>query len=116
MKKPTAEWVLKSIDKPSTFDLQKQKETFLQAQRDFGDVETSCSKSINKGKGIVSIPLQSDPVVVEAEHQVNIKPSEENELIGLVKSFLQRCLKPLRDERALLEMQSLIDKCEQLAS
>ena len=56
-KKPTAKWVQKSIDKPSTFDLQKQKETFLQAQRDFNDVTTSFSNTIDKGKGIVSIPL-----------------------------------------------------------
>ena len=65
MKKPTAEWVWKLTNKPSTFDLQKQKETFLQAQRDFDDVAASCSKTNDKGKGIVSIHLRSDPYACE---------------------------------------------------
>ena len=30
-----------------------------------------------------------------------------------MRSFLQSCLKSLRDERVLLEMQNLINKCEQ---
>lgn len=116
MKKSTAEWVQKLTDKPSTFDLKKQKETFLQGQRDFGDVTVSCSKTIDKGKGIVSIPLQSDPYACEDQQLLNSIHHEENKTIGLVKSFLQSYLKLLRDERALCEMQSLIDKCEQLAS
>lgn len=56
-KKPTMEWVWKSTNKPSTFDLQKQKKTFVQAQRELCDVAASCSKTNDKGKGIVSIPL-----------------------------------------------------------
>ena len=44
---------------------------------------------------------------------MNIRPCEENESTGLVKSFLQSFLKLLRDERVMLEMQNLIDKCEQ---
>ena len=48
----------------------------------------------------------------EAQHQMNIRRHEENESIGLVKSFLHNFLKLLRDERAMLEMQNLIDKCE----
>ena len=44
---------------------------------------------------------------------MNIKPCEESESIGLVRSFLQNCLKLLRDERELLEIQTLIDRCEQ---
>ena len=56
----TAEWVRKSTVKPPTFELQKEKETFLQAQRDFYDVGGSCSKTNDKGKGIASILLRSD--------------------------------------------------------
>ena len=44
---------------------------------------------------------------------MNIRPYEENESMRLVKSFLRGCLKLLRDERAMLEMQNLIEKCEQ---
>ena len=43
---------------------------------------------------------------------MNSKPYEESESTRLVSSFLHNYLKFLRDERALLEMQTLIDKCE----
>ena len=44
---------------------------------------------------------------MEVHHQVG--PCEESESVGLVKSFLQSCLKLLKDENALLEIQALID-------
>ena len=47
---PTEEWVQKSTMKPPPFDLQKEKETFLQAQRDFCDMGASCSKTNDKRK------------------------------------------------------------------
>ena len=54
--------------------------------------------------------LQSDPqAYVDQQPMVGRHP-EETEYTGLVKSFLQSCLKLMRDERALREMQSLIDK------
>jgi hypothetical protein len=113
VKQSTAEWVRKSIVKSPTFDLHKEKETFLQVRRDFYDVEASASKTNYKEKEIVSIPLHSDPFVGEEQQHLSIRPHEENESIGLVKSFLQSCLKLLKDERVILEMQNLIDKCEQ---
>ena len=64
----------------------------------------SCSKTIDKGKGIVGIPLRSDPYACEDHQLFKVRPCEENESIGLIKSFLQSCLKLLRDERALREM------------
>ena len=51
--------------------------------------------------------------MVEAQHQVNAKPSEEIESIGLMKFSLQSCLKLLRDERVILEIQNLINRCKQ---
>lgn len=44
---------------------------------------------------------------------MNIRPYGESESTGLVRSYLQNCLKLLRDERELLEIQTLIDICEQ---
>ena len=44
---------------------------------------------------------------------MHIRLYEESEPTGVVRSFLQSCLKLLKDERALLEIQTLIDKCEQ---
>ena len=99
--------------KPPTFDLQKEKETFLQMQRDFYDMGASCLKVDDKRKGTTRIPLQSDPCIGESQHQMNTRPYEKSESTELVRSFLQNCLKLLRDERALLEIQTLIDRCEQ---
>ena len=44
---------------------------------------------------------------------MNFRPCKESESTGLVRSFLQNCLKLLRDEKALLEILTLIDRCEQ---
>ena len=44
---------------------------------------------------------------------MNSKPYEESESTRLVSSFLHNYLKFLRDERALLEIQTFIDICEQ---
>ena len=68
VKQPTAKWVQKSTMKPPTFDLQKEKETFLHAQRHFCDMGASCSNTGDKRKGTVSISLRSDPCVGEAQH------------------------------------------------
>ena len=92
------EGVRKSTVKPPTFELQKEKETFLQAQRDFCDVGASCSRTNAKGKGIASTPLQSDPLVGEDQQPLNIRPNVEIEPTGLVRSFLWSYLKLLRDE------------------
>ena len=51
VKKTIEEWVRKSTIKPPTFELQKEKETFFQAQRDFCNAGASCSKTNDKGKG-----------------------------------------------------------------
>ena len=110
LKQSTAEWVRKSTAKSPTFELQKEKETLLQAQRDFYDVAAFGSKTNYKGKEIASIPLCSDPFAGEDQQQLNIRPREESESTGLVKSFLQMCLKLLRDEGAILKMQNLNDK------
>ena len=104
VKQPTVEWIQKSTVKPPTFKLQKEKETFLQARRDFYDAGASYSKTNEKGKGIASIPLQSDPFAGEDQQPPNIRSSVESEPTNLVRSFLQSCLKLLRDELALLEM------------
>ena len=77
-KKTTEEWVRKSTIKSPTFELQKEKETFLQAQGDFCDAGASCSKTNAKGKGIVSTPLWSDPFAGEYHQPLNIRPSVES--------------------------------------
>ena len=58
------------------------------------------------------ISLQSNPCV-EVQHQVNIKTCEESGPSGLVKSFLQSCLQLLIDEKAVLEIQNLVDRYDE---
>ena len=67
-KQPTVEWVQNSTMKPPTFDLHKEKETFLQSQREFCDMGASCSRIEDKTKGTARIPLRSDPYAGEAQH------------------------------------------------
>ena len=67
-KNSLVEWVGKSTAKSPMFELHKEKETFLQALRDFCDAGASSSKANEKGKGIVSILLRSDPFAGEAQH------------------------------------------------
>ena len=86
---------------------------FLRVRGDFTDMEASCSRAGEQRNIATRIPLWSDPCVGEAQHQMNIGPCEESESIGLVWSFLKNCLKLLRDERELLEIQTLIDRCAQ---
>ena len=57
VKQPTTEWVKKLTMRPPTFDLQKEKEIFLQEQRYFCDMRASCSKTGKQRKQIVRIPL-----------------------------------------------------------
>ena len=86
-KNNVAEWVRRSTAKSPTFDLQREKEAFFQVRRDYCDAGASSSKVTEKGKVISNIPLQSDPLVDEAQHQVNIMLHEETDSTGLVKSF-----------------------------
>lgn len=64
-KENIVEWVRKSTVTSPTFELHKEKETFLQVRRDSCDAEASGSKTNYKGKEIMSILLCSDPFVGE---------------------------------------------------
>ena len=86
MKQPTVEWVKKSAMRPPTFDVHKEKETFLQAQIDFTNMEASCSKASKQRNEIARIPLRSDPCITEVQHQA--RPCKDTESTGFVKSFL----------------------------
>lgn len=65
-KNSVIECVRRSTTKSPTFDLQKENETFLQERIDFYDAGASSSKDNDKGKGIASLPLRSDPFVIKS--------------------------------------------------
>ena len=64
----------------------------------------------------MTISMRSNPCIEEVQHQVNIKTCEESGPSGLVKSFLQSCLQLLKDEKAVLEIQNLVDRYDRSMS
>ena len=109
------EWVCPTATKEPILDLQKQKETFLQVKEDLCDQGASSSRSENTREP-ATILLRSNPCIEEVQHQVNMKTYEESEPSGLMKSFIHSCLHLLRDEKAILEIQKLIDNYDQSMS
>jgi len=87
-------WVRKVVDKDVGFNLNKEKETFMEAKRSFTDAGASTSRAQNmcmkKPEG-VSTTQETDP--------------------SLVTSFLQTCMKLLRHQKAVEGLQELIDNC-----
>lgn len=87
-------WVRKAANKDVGFDLNKEKETFMEAKRRFADIGASTSRAQNicTGKPAeISIAQETDP--------------------SLLTSFLQTCMKLLRDQKAVEGLQELIDNC-----
>ena len=60
----------------------------------------------------MTILLQTNPYVEEFYQQLNTEACEESKYSALVKSFLQSCLHLLRDEKAIVEIEKLIDSCD----
>ena len=73
-------------------------------------MEASCSKASKQRNEIARIPLRSDPHITKVQHQS--RPCEDIEFVGLARSFLHSCLKLLKDDKVMLEIQTLIDKYE----
>ena len=74
--------IQKAAIKKEGLDLQKEKETFVIDQQDFAKAEASTSQA-----------------------PANLKAEDE------VKPFLQVCMKFLRSQRAVENLQALIDSC-----
>ena len=58
---PKVEWVQPVVTKDYVWDLQKQKETFLQAKQEFYEKGASSSKTKDIRREPVTIPLQINP-------------------------------------------------------
>ena len=84
-KQPDEAWVRKAPVKVPAFDIEKEKETFMEAQKDFVDSSTS--------------------VVPAQPHQQQSLPQEAStDKVSTLSSFLQSCLKLLRNQNALSEL------------
>ena len=87
-------WVRKAPEKIPAFDVEREKETFMEAKKDFSDLSTSVA------------PVQ--------QHQQQQSQSQEDstDKVSTLSSFLQSCMKLLRNQNALNELQKVIAFCE----
>ena len=84
-KQPDEAWVRKAPVKVPASNLEKEKETFMEAQKYFVDSSTS--------------------VVPAQPHQQQSQPQEASiDKVSTLTSFLQSCLKLLRNQNALSEL------------
>ena len=92
-KQPNGAWVRKTPEKIPTFDVGREKETFMEAKKDFVDPSTSVA------------PVQ--------RHQQQLQSQEAStDKVSTLSSFLQSCMKLLRNQNALNELQRVIASCE----
>ena len=88
-KQPAEAWVRKAPEKIPAFDVKREKETFMETKRDFADPNTS--------------------VVPAQQPQQQSQPQEAStDKVSTLSSFLQSCMKLLRNQNALNELQKVI--------
>ena len=88
-------WVRKAEEKQPTIDLSKIKETFVHTSKEFGIADPPGRKGKEPEVIDKSMELSSD-----WKDSTSFTVCQENELASSIKSFLQSCLKLIRDENA----------------
>ena len=92
-KQPDEAWVRKTPEKILAFDVGREKGTFMEAKKDFADSRTS--------------------VAPTKQHQQHLQSQEASpDQVSTLSSFLQSCMKLLRNQNALNELQKFIASCE----
>ncbi len=84
-------WVRKTPEKIPAFDVAREKGTFMEARKDFADPDMS-----------VGVTQQQRQQLQEAS----------SDKVSTLTSFLQSCMKLLRKQNALVELQKVIESCE----
>ena len=88
-KQPDEAWVRKTPDKIPAFDVGREKGTFMEAKKDFVDPRTS--------------------VATTQQHQQQLQFQEASlDQVSTLTSFLQICMKLLRNQNTLNELQKVI--------
>ena len=86
---PDKAWVCKTPEKIPAFDVEREKETFMEDQKDFAEPRTS--------------------VATTQQHQQQLQFQEASpDQVSTLTSFLQSCMKLLRNQNALNELQKVI--------
>ena len=89
-KQPDEAWVRKTPKKIPAFDVGREKGTFMEAKKYFADPSTS--------------------VATTQQHQQFQEASPDQ--VSTLTSFLQSCMKLLRNQNALNDLQKVIASCE----
>ena len=88
-KQPDEAWVRKTPEKIPAFDVGREKGTFMEAKKYFVDPRTS--------------------VATTQQHQQQLQFQEASpDQVSTLTSFLQSCMKLLRNQNALNELQKVI--------
>ena len=90
---PAKAWVCKAPMKVPAFDIEREKETFMEAKKDFVDSSTAVAPAQ---------PHQQSSQLQEAS----------TDKVSTLSSFLQSCMKLLRNRNALKELQKVLAFCE----
>ena len=93
--------------KQPAIDLNKMKETFMPSSKEFCILDPPSKKG--KGPEIAGTSME---LCSDWKASTSASACQENETASNIKSFLQSCLKLIRDENAQLEVQQLIDYCD----
>ena len=82
---PDKAWVHKAPEKVPAFDVERDKDTFMESKGDFADPSTS--------------------VALVQQHQQESQPQEAStDKVSTLSSFLQSCMKLLRNQNDLHEL------------
>ena len=103
------EWVHRAPSKAIPLDLQKNKETFHEAKASF-DEPTQSGSQVPSSRGVPQqAPCGNSPEQIP--QATTSGRCDEDESIGSVQSFLHSCLKLLRNDKAVGELQRIIYQC-----
>jgi hypothetical protein len=86
-------WIRKTPEKTPAFDVGREKDTFMEARKDFADPRASASTTQQQW------------------HQVQFQDTSSDQ-VSTLTSFLQSCMKLLRNKNALEELQKVIQSCD----
>ena len=92
-KQPDEAWVRTALEKILAFDVEREKETFMEAKRDFVDPSTSVAPA-------------------QPQKQQSQLQEASTDKVSTLSSFLQSCMKLLRNQNALSELQKVIASYE----
>lgn len=88
-------WVRKASEKGTIFNMQREKETFMEAKKSFIDLGA----------------LKSRTQLVPHKNNSKVTTTIENPDPTVLMSILQTCMKLLRDQKTIEGLQELIDNC-----